>query len=553
MTAGVRRVAGRRGRARHGQARPASAGEFVAIAPSPPFIDHLFTNTHHSLSSNMASNNRDDQDRPHRDRDDQNNPFIAFRRFADSQVSSLLNTIVTLPATITNLRDPGNVHAAREQCLFGRADKKLCEELRELEEDATKLLSQSRDLFQAGDVSEALKKGEDWFTVNYLAHQCRERIVEGGIDSSSPHAQRTHEESNSGTKKLVERVANEKGQQWGWSWDWGFPRPFDAEEGQAGRYERCQRWRRRREESTQPARQADGYTRTTEGQSLPTEDNEWSREQALVRRLNGDEERRQQQDPMGDLAGLLLPLLNELVRGELSSDPTHPEDRIIEDMAPACGIVPRDAYEDLIRVQNGLPMIPSEQLGQSEEVPLRLWARRFWDQHNRRFVGSPRPNEYPKRVPWEDEETAEEPNYEYSHDHEDQHDEPPSPKAKQGSWSSTMPETELEAYERVLGPLSSQEDFAQSDARPSVLSTLTTTERTIAPDGTVTTKVVLKKRFADGREESSETVHTQRGQEEESHSVNGSSRLLDAVAQHKEHEERRDQGRSKGSGWFWSN
>ena len=44
-----------------------------------------------------------------------------------------------------------------------------------------------------------------------------------------------------------------------------------------------------------------------------------------------------------------------------------------------------------------------------------------------------------------------------------------------------------------------------------VTSTLTTTERITLPDGSVTTKMMLKKRFADGREESSETVHTENG------------------------------------------
>lgn len=44
--------------------------------------------------------------------------------------------------------------------------------------------------------------------------------------------------------------------------------------------------------------------------------------------------------------------------------------------------------------------------------------------------------------------------------------------------------------------------------KPSLISTLTTTERNTLPDGSVQTKVVLKKRFADGREESTETVHT---------------------------------------------
>ncbi|KAL8744260.1 MAG: hypothetical protein Q9190_003464 [Brigantiaea leucoxantha] len=63
---------------------------------------------------------------------------------------------------------------------------------------------------------------------------------------------------------------------------------------------------------------------------------------------------------------------------------------------------------------------------------------------------------------------------------------------------------------------------ATSQDIPSIISTLTTTERNTLPDGSVTTKVVLKKRFSDGSEESSESIHTahmvphhQRGQQQQ--------------------------------------
>ena len=49
---------------------------------------------------------------------------------------------------------------------------------------------------------------------------------------------------------------------------------------------------------------------------------------------------------------------------------------------------------------------------------------------------------------------------------------------------------------------------SETPAGPDILAQLTTTETTRLPDGTVTTKVVLKQRFADGREEERETVHT---------------------------------------------
>jgi hypothetical protein len=64
--------------------------------------------------------------------------------------------------------------------------------------------------------------------------------------------------------------------------------------------------------------------------------------------------------------------------------------------------------------------------------------------------------------------------------------------------------------------------------KPGVLSSLTTTETVRLPDGTVTTKVVLKQRFADGREETSERSHTYREESDV-------------------HEEE-----SSKKGWFWA-
>ncbi|TKA83610.1 hypothetical protein B0A55_00397 [Friedmanniomyces simplex] len=71
-----------------------------------------------------------------------------------------------------------------------------------------------------------------------------------------------------------------------------------------------------------------------------------------------------------------------------------------------------------------------------------------------------------------------------------------------------------------------------------VLSSLTTTQTTRLPDGTVTTKVVLKQRFADGREESEEKVHTY---QESPTSHQQGMEANGAEAENK-----------KGRGWFWS-
>ena len=84
--------------------------------------------------------------------------------------------------------------------------------------------------------------------------------------------------------------------------------------------------------------------------------------------------------------------------------------------------------------------------------------------------------------------------------------------------------------------------------KPNILSTLTTTERTTLQDGSVHTKVVLKKRFSDGREESTETVHHQ----------NAAHQTQDAASKSIKDEDPRRTGKdkvnkeNKSSGWFWS-
>ncbi|KAL8849576.1 MAG: hypothetical protein Q9221_005450 [Calogaya cf. arnoldii] len=81
--------------------------------------------------------------------------------------------------------------------------------------------------------------------------------------------------------------------------------------------------------------------------------------------------------------------------------------------------------------------------------------------------------------------------------------------------------TELDLYKHFLGAPSSRVPSSiptqpssimpgNHDAlgQPTLISTMTTTQRTTRPDGSVYTQVVLKKRFSDGREESTETEHT---------------------------------------------
>ena len=134
--------------------------------------------------------------------------------------------------------------------------------------------------------------------------------------------------------------------------------------------------------------------------------------------------------------------------------------------------------------------------------------------------------------------------------------------------------TELDLYDRLLGDSRAASSvyptIAQSVSRsyaqlqhdstppepdnnkPSILSTLTTTERTTLQDGTVHTKVVLKKKFSDGREESTETMHTQNAIPQQ---VQGLSQQNMQNGRDKEPGRNSEgaEGKAKRSkGWFWS-
>lgn len=83
---------------------------------------------------------------------------------------------------------------------------------------------------------------------------------------------------------------------------------------------------------------------------------------------------------------------------------------------------------------------------------------------------------------------------------------------------------------------------------PSILSTLTTTETVTLPDGSVRTTTVLKKRFSDGREESSESRRTcHPGPQPSFHSSPFPQTLPDHLKERKE----QPNGKPR-KGWFWS-
>ncbi|ORY03322.1 hypothetical protein BCR34DRAFT_605278 [Clohesyomyces aquaticus] len=526
----------------------------------------------------MAPHNPDDSRRD--DGSPEHNPFVAFRRFADAQVSSLLHTVFTLPATLapTDARFTGRPQTPQEL-------RKMRQQLLQNTEDEMSRLD--------AEVNEALRAGDAW-----RASAARGELI--SMMNRKDHIKRAmaqcgdHAEKESDT---VERVANEKGQEWAWSWSWGFPQPFDSH-GQETHEEQHEekprrsmcRWRRRRHRHDEDAQKQNQ-------DEWAHFENRWNEMTKRMSRHSSDEARGHeesshdgrkpkvwkwsyswpprpadapdQQTPTGERAPTLFEelgnaILDEATRAmlphpDIISSPWY-SPRRLEEHPDTAGVKFswRDAFEDLIRVERGGPLMPTEQLGQSHRVPYNQWVRRFWQDFETLEPAKQSRSEYPKRVPWEGEETSEDPSYEYAHDHEDQHDDPPTPKSRQDEFNKAAPTTELDAYERLLGPATSVPSEPATAVHSSILSTLTTTERSVAPDGSVTTKVVLKKRFADGREESSETVHTQRGQDTENQVQDPWKKMQQAQfpSTTKPAEAPREPAKrdlEKKTGWFWSN
>lgn len=476
------------------------------------------------------ANNDDRNPRRHLSRPE-DNPFIAFRRFADSQVSSLLNTVFTLPATIANYN---NAHQAREQCLFGKADQRTCDKLNEIEAETAELRHDGRELFRVGDIQAVLRNSETLLKLERKADDLRRDIVDEAARNGTIKVDTRH------NSELVESVATRKGRDWGGEWDWELPKPFDndrkrisesSEEDTAREYQELEVLLRLQSEVQKLVAAFDGAawddppveTARRSDHSESRDDDHESREWSWARSW--------QWPQPGDTTRY---------------DDTAYEPRVLEAdrYMKNAGVPWREAYEDLLREER------TERRGAHDE-----------------------------------------PSYEYSHDHEDQHDEPPSPKPNRQTFESQpqqnreymaqlnknenesshdtassgeeqVEETEMDVYEHITAAVndsSSATPFfppvkwnGANDVKPSILSTLTTTERTIASDGSVVTKVVLKKRFADGREESSESVHTQRGEPKYTEKWVPDSHQCVQDVQVSPSQMKISETTSKKSGWFWS-
>ena len=271
----------------------------------------------------------------------------------------------------------------------------------------------------------------------------------------------------------------------------------------------------------------------------------------------------------------------------------------------------RDAFEDLIVMQNGLPL--PEEVSRRRNKCNAHWVQSMLQEGlfgNGKLVVEPesaisrllgllkspkkdaRAYEYLKEQQKEDEGLRAAKNDEYEQDDENDADDMYDEGADNDHDDDDDEETtELDWFQRMLCPdpkifrdrlealaseafkhESRQEQGGRSsttssatraptadeNAKPSIISTLTTTERITHADGSTHTKMVLKKRFADGREESTETTHTTHGHDHHLHQDDKKPRRIaeeqpgSEAAKKADDETEKPQEKKKKSGWFWN-
>ncbi|KAF2816626.1 uncharacterized protein BDZ99DRAFT_515206 [Mytilinidion resinicola] len=516
----------------------------------------------------MGSRNPNDDESDRKRIED--NPFISFRRFADEQVSGLLNLslkVMGVPDSHTtkteDTEDRMQANKDKEQrngytwtVDSGKGGERrtpadtLEEEIDKLDREMTAWLNgEERDESHDQDAVKSSGLRGHWRS-RFGSCRSEEERLQDDEDTAWPrwndHNRRT-EAGNQASKAHT------------WHWSWSYP-PRASEDTQS--------------DTQAPIASSNSAAQHPVLGALG--EDIWAVIEDGLRRNS------RTPAPFPDL-GYGLGFTAKMVPFLMSNDYSPLQ---LESSLRDSDIAWREAFEDLLRAETGQPLLSEKELGETEQTARGIWTSRLHartlsschmrENYRRQFFSWPATGEavfsrdLERRIPrsrWlsevEEGDADEHESYEYGHDHEDQHDDPPTPRpdASPSTFARFSevddedgPETELDAYERIVGPTQftpSHQTNDSASSRPSVLSTLTTTERTTQPDGTVTTKMVLKKRFADGREETSETVHTTQGHNNHA----GFEVPSESGAQPKVKQQEtppKQAAEKKTRGWFWS-
>lgn len=518
--------------------------------------------------TNAVSNDN----KPHRPDDDNTNPFISFRRYADDQISSLMSSVTGLPAALS--REHERWHAARQndenatgsgkqevwvrQWSSDKSDGDAASEKKEDDPSRWVKIWKPDGQEVKPEVTEDKDGGKTWHWSASWSWPPKGNDKGEDLEDTQ---RKNYEEARKNAEKELQELSDmfkgwfgaddrEEAQQSGRAqnlFDWiGLGENLSAERRAEMKRDMDDRMKRLEDEFFNVRDSFSGFGRGPWSHlRMSNESQEGSRILQILDDVHstGNSFGFPMMRGLGHPLSYFLDYSNPRTRWLLE----HPySPAILEADAIKKGIAaPRyaDAFEDLLRAERGLPSRNND------------WERGLWPRSYRLlsnvFSRNPNTQEF-----WENVEQGGDWYVPEKRAGLKQIEAPSgsAESAKEREARDHMyerflgthtadPKTELDMYERFLGDSSSHHQTSStgsaSKSSPSeidvagspILSTVTTTERNVAPDGTVTTKVTLKKRFADGREETSETVNTSRGD------INAAS-----------------EGGSdkKKGGWFWS-
>jgi len=552
-----------------------------------------------------SENNQNDPGRPRRPQEDENNPFIAFRRHVDDQITSMLNTLVGLPYAIYQKGEASerarqerhNGHLERasahqpqappqqdektdEEPSFGKRDRwatNFWEGMLENDKIAKEMyqgLEQGKERWmeEAGRMlGEADKMREDVFGRPRRTHE-DEAEKKTPITMAQVEAEARAEDAST-------RSHGNRDKAWSWFWEPHDARFANAQDHHAAESAATCPYLPPPKDSVMECPYLPSPKSRTQRGGIADSDRGTENDPRLQYPLPGRAYGDSMNCPIHDEACPPSCDLHHLIKNPYSPLKLERHPRLGFEY----GTQFRDAFEDLMRSRWGDELTTQEEWIRNAAMQSAEWAAKMleeygtlkdlkaskaqqpqhewfekklvegptaslWDLIKRdsdvqeeiansaRANGCPAFNEDVKEqiantarangCPAFNEEAREDIAHSarangcpaFNPKLEDEHD------------------TEQDLYERTFAdfykPSPAQQAASAYDGKPSILATLTTTERQVLPNGSTTTRVVLKKRFADGREESSETLHQ-----------TPATGLRD---------EQKQAGQPKRKGWFWS-
>ncbi|KAF2096061.1 hypothetical protein NA57DRAFT_78833 [Rhizodiscina lignyota] len=464
----------------------------------------------------MCSDKRDEtSSSPKPSKESEQNPFVAFRHHVDQQINSLLGSVFSIPSTIYNQGAQHGREWSERRCHKSREDSGSNKTA-----GPTDMGKEWEEAMK--DFEDSEREAREWYdTVLKQITARRDAHLESGLGFSDKDTKRVDtgaeppkdemscpylppkeqrvitavEEPKDKSRKWCRReYPHSRYFDWVWS-GWGGPSTTPN-----------MLWHQERREQKQP------FQKMAE-EAVKAEDTKPVTEVSVLPIYEVENDSQDDAFPSTDNPISLATwfFFNRYSPFQLED---HPE-------LGARGPAWRTAYEDLLRAQIDEPLTTDEESTDAQFASTALWMARVAELHSMNVMTKERRERYKllrEQVPSFLDSMAEEMKMVEALTKPQSWDE--LVKSVFGDVQEPPTETELDAYEEYFTrseaeadtpPVSKQLSAPTGNdeiPKPSILGTLTRTERIINADGTITERTVLKESFANGRERTTETMKT---------------------------------------------